>query len=93
MLGMTDIHCHILPRVDDGAGSVREARAMLHREYEDGVRVIIATPHYREGMFEPSAKKILNAYIRMRRLAEKELRDCAFIWGASIMRETGWWKI
>ena len=73
MLGMTDIHCHILPRVDDGAGSVREARAMLHREYEDGVRVIIATPHYREGMFEPSAKKILNAYIRMRRLAEKEL--------------------
>lgn len=72
MLEMTDIHCHILPKVDDGADSVEEARQMLRREYEDGVRTIIATPHYREGMFEPSMKRIAHYYEGMRKVAAKD---------------------
>ena len=42
---MTDIHCHILPGVDDGADSQAEAVAMARMAWESGVKRIIATPH------------------------------------------------
>ena len=42
---MTDIHCHILPGVDDGAESMDEALAMARMARASGVRRIIATPH------------------------------------------------
>ena len=43
---MTDLHCHILPRMDDGASDLTQALKMLRLMYRDGVRQIIATPHF-----------------------------------------------
>jgi protein-tyrosine phosphatase len=40
-----DIHCHILPRVDDGAKSMEEALKMAEIAHTDGIDQIIATPH------------------------------------------------
>ena len=70
MTGMIDVHCHILPGIDDGASDLDVARAMLKKEYEDGVRAVIATPHYRKRMFEPSKERIVSAYETLRREAE-----------------------
>lgn len=42
---MIDIHCHILPYVDDGAGSMDDALEMARMAAESGVKTIIATPH------------------------------------------------
>lgn len=42
---MTDIHCHILPFVDDGADSMEDALEMARMAAESGVSTIIATPH------------------------------------------------
>ena len=44
---MTDIHCHILPGVDDGAEDMAEALAMAAVAARSGVRHIVATPHFR----------------------------------------------
>ena len=54
MKGIYDIHCHIVPGVDDGAENLKMSVRMLQKEYDDGVRGIIATPHFRYDMFEPS---------------------------------------
>ena len=35
---MTDMHCHILPCVDDGAGSVEEACSMAWKAWENGTK-------------------------------------------------------
>ena len=43
---MTDLHCHILPGIDDGAQNVLESLKLLKREYEDGVRNIALTSHF-----------------------------------------------
>lgn len=48
MNGLTELHCHILPKVDDGAQSAREAIQMLRMEEEAGVKRVILTPHYRK---------------------------------------------
>lgn len=62
MLGLYDIHCHILPGVDDGSHSIEETRKLLSLEYEDGVRTIIVTPHYRVEMFEPELARVYQAF-------------------------------
>lgn len=41
-----DIHAHILPGVDDGARDMAETRRLLESAYAQGVRHVIATPHY-----------------------------------------------
>ena len=38
MKNLFDIHCHILPEVDDGAKTMDMALKMLQMEYKDGVR-------------------------------------------------------
>lgn len=43
---MIDIHCHILPGVDDGAKDLQEARAMLAAELTSGVDKLFMTPHF-----------------------------------------------
>jgi len=42
---MVDIHCHILPEVDDGARSWEMASEMCRLAVADGVDHIVATPH------------------------------------------------
>jgi protein-tyrosine phosphatase len=42
---MIDLHCHILPGVDDGPATMPEALAMCRAAFDDGTRTIVATPH------------------------------------------------
>lgn len=44
---MIDLHCHILPELDDGARSLRDSVAMARQAWEDGVMTVCATPHIR----------------------------------------------
>lgn len=42
---MIDLHCHILPGLDDGADSLEEAVEMARIAEGDGIEKIVATPH------------------------------------------------
>jgi protein-tyrosine phosphatase len=42
-----DLHCHLLPGVDDGALDVEDSAAMARRAAREGVEAICATPHVR----------------------------------------------
>ncbi len=57
MDGFIDIHCHLLPGVDDGAESMDKALALLQRAYCDGTRTMILTPHYR-GRYKPKPQAL-----------------------------------
>ena len=46
---MIDLHCHILPGVDDGASGFAEAVAMCRLAADDGCEAMVATPHQRRG--------------------------------------------
>lgn len=43
--GIIDIHCHILPNIDDGPSSIEEANSMLEEAMKVGISEIVATPH------------------------------------------------
>jgi len=42
---MIDLHCHILPGLDDGARSLEESIKMAMVAEKDGIKKIVATPH------------------------------------------------
>lgn len=41
-----DMHCHCLPGIDDGAATMEDSLQMLQTAYADGIRKVIATPHF-----------------------------------------------
>lgn len=66
-----DIHCHILPKVDDGPDSAEEAVRILKEMHRQEIHHAIVTPHYRMEMFEPSMKRVLYSYRYMREIAQE----------------------
>jgi len=42
---MVDLHCHILPGLDDGAATMEESMAMAESAIADGITHVVATPH------------------------------------------------
>lgn len=55
---MIDLHCHILPGLDDGPRTIDESVEMCRIAYADGVRTIVATPHFCPGRFEHPHEQI-----------------------------------
>lgn len=43
---LCDVHCHLLPGIDDGCQTVEDSIALLEESYFQGVDFIAATPHY-----------------------------------------------
>ena len=56
-----DVHSHILPGLDDGSRDIEETMQTLREAYRQGVRAVIATPHYYPERYEPDAGKVLSA--------------------------------
>lgn len=73
--GIYDIHCHIVPGVDDGASGYEETRKLLQMEYDQGVRNIIATPHFRFCMFETSLSKVKEQFALVEQAAAEVSSD------------------
>ncbi|WP_172135224.1 tyrosine-protein phosphatase [Adlercreutzia sp. ZJ473] len=48
---MFDVHCHIIPDVDDGSRDMRESVAMLKEARASGIDRIVCTPHCRSSKF------------------------------------------
>lgn len=42
---MIDLHCHVLPGIDDGPATVEESIALARAAAADGTRLLVATPH------------------------------------------------
>ncbi|ERL06971.1 tyrosine-protein phosphatase [Olsenella profusa] len=49
---MRDLHCHILPGVDDGAPDLEHSLAMLQAAQEAGITSVTCTPHCRDPYFD-----------------------------------------
>lgn len=71
MMKLIDLHCHILPYVDDGALRTEESERLLDMLYEQGVRVVCATPHLRHRMFETPDDEIREQFRALCDYAER----------------------
>lgn len=48
---IVDLHCHILPGIDDGSQSLEDSIALANEAVKDGVTHILATPHHLDNKY------------------------------------------
>ena len=58
---MIDLHCHMLPGIDDGASDLATALSMAKAFAADGVTVVACTPHILPGLYHNSGPQIRQA--------------------------------
>lgn len=79
MSQIIDIHCHILPGIDDGAADFTESMEMAKAAAKEGIKKIIATPHHRNGSYDNYKDEIihrtkeLNQYLQSEQVKVKIL--------------------
>lgn len=66
---ITDIHCHLLPGVDDGAKDMEDTKAMLKIAADDGIQRIMFTPHIRRPWLKRPWSKVLEAFEKVKEYA------------------------
>ena len=55
---IVDVHCHILPGIDDGSRDMSETLKMLEIAHDEGITHMIATPHFKGGHHNASPEKV-----------------------------------
>jgi protein-tyrosine phosphatase len=64
-----DLHCHVLPGLDDGPADDAEAAALLAHLAAPGIDVVAATPHYRADYPGVTPQSVRDAVARTRKLS------------------------
>ncbi len=82
---VTDLHCHLLPGVDDGAKTAEESLLILKHAITKGVEKIVLTPHfsYRRG-FITRKDEIKDAYEVFAGICESENLPVQIFLGSEI---------
>jgi len=57
---MIDLHVHILHTLDDGPQSQAESLEMCKVAYRDGIRTVVATPHFLNGVYKNDWATVLS---------------------------------
>jgi len=68
---MIDIHCHILPGIDDGPHNLETSLEMCAAAAADGVQAIVATPHKGMSGYNPSWEAVLEGAEQVERAARE----------------------
>ena len=70
---MTDMHCHVIWGVDDGASSREESESLLKTMYEDGVSVICLTPHFMPSHFGMNQDRVLQRFSELKEYVKEKI--------------------
>lgn len=79
-----DIHCHVLPGVDDGSKNMEMSLNMLDYAYNEGIRAMILTPHYHGGYVETDRQVIDNTFATLKQLSAERHPDLKLFIGNEI---------
>jgi protein-tyrosine phosphatase len=79
---MFDLHCHILPGIDDGARDLDTALAMARMAVADGIRTIACTPHIYPGLYDNDAAGIRVAIARFQAVLDEQAIALHLVEGA-----------
>ena len=88
-LNYMDIHCHILPGVDDGAKNMEQSLEMLSVAYDEGCRGIVLTPHYERGRNSYKPEELDQIFSNLKSEAKKRFPDMELYLGNELLYEDG----
>lgn len=56
---MIDLHCHILPGIDDGAKTLEDSLDMVRKAISQGITHLMCTPHHNNGKYFNPADQVI----------------------------------
>lgn len=68
-----DIHCHVLPELDDGSSAFQESIRMLKLAHRQGIQAVVATPHCSHQFRQEDPERIRNLCRRLEAAAKAEV--------------------
>ena len=83
---MLDLHCHMLPAIDDGAPDLATSLEMARMAYADGIRTVACTPHIYPGMYDNTAPGIRAAIADFQAKLDAEGIELTLVEGADMAR-------
>lgn len=86
---MIDIHCHVLPGIDDGVKTMEECVEFCRMAREGGTRTIIATPHMKEGAYSNEREKVLERVAELNERLERESVELRILPGSEVYFDAG----
>jgi len=87
MTSFTDIHCHIVPGIDDGSANLAESLAMARMAEADGTKSIVATPHQLGANSQVSAEAIRQGVADLQNALNDEGIGVSILPGADVRIE------
>lgn len=81
---LSDMHCHLLPGVDDGSMNMDMTRKLLQMEIENGVDTILFTPHFRRGKSRFNNEKLREVFEEVKQEALKMKPDMKLYLGEEL---------
>lgn len=72
MTTIVDLHCHILPNLDDGPVGLPEALRMARIAAQDGITDVVATPHMSNGIYSNKAEDVICAVETFQQALDRE---------------------
>lgn len=81
---MIDMHCHIIPSIDDGSKSVTETFNMIAAAAKLGYKGTFATPHYIEDRHEIDPKDVENSVEVLNKMLKEKKIDFTIYTGNEI---------
>ncbi len=81
---MIDLHCHILPGIDDGAADLPTALMMARAFVADGVTTVACTPHILPGLYHNTGPQIRQAVAALQLELDREEIPLELITGADV---------
>ncbi|EOH86218.1 tyrosine-protein phosphatase [Enterococcus villorum] len=64
---MIDLHCHILPGIDDGAQNLEESIEMAEHAIKQGITHILCTPHHNNGRYYNQKSKVITSVVSLQK--------------------------
>jgi protein-tyrosine phosphatase len=77
-----DLHCHLLPGIDDGAADEAESLGMARIAVADGIRTTACTPHIYPGFYENDSARIEARVATLQRRLDEEGIPLRLTYGA-----------
>lgn len=81
---MIDLHCHILPGLDDGAGNLSVSLQMAKASVDQGVEVVACTPHILPGLYHNSGPAIRQAIAEFQAVLDAQGIALRLVSGADV---------
>lgn len=67
-----DLHCHILPGIDDGAQTIEDSLFMARAAVSEGISHILCTPHYNNGHYLNKKNDIITSVAHLQEVLDEQ---------------------